>query len=98
MPAGWRRLPGESARGRPDVQQPRGRARFCALGDGGCFGHTLALPVVRRKWCQVISRTRMLLAALSLSTLASVAARAQDVSPDTAEPGSVEEIARDTTE
>ncbi|MBS0578825.1 MAG: hypothetical protein JSR36_06140 [Proteobacteria bacterium] len=46
----------------------------------------------------MISRTRMLLAALSFAALVSVAANAQGIAPDTAEPGSVEEIASDTTE
>ncbi|HEY2807832.1 MAG TPA: M14 family zinc carboxypeptidase [Steroidobacteraceae bacterium] len=46
----------------------------------------------------MILRTCKLLLALSLVILAPQLLRAQDLSPDTAEPGSVEEIARDTTE
>jgi Zinc carboxypeptidase len=46
----------------------------------------------------VISRTRKLLIALSLLVLVPQALSAQQASPDTPEAGSVEEIARDTTE
>ncbi len=43
-------------------------------------------------------RTLKLLLALSFVTLAPQVLRAQQIAPDTAEPGSVEEIARATTE
>jgi hypothetical protein len=69
------------------------------LGTGLRLGHTLALPVRQiRKWCPVILRTLKLLVALSLVALLPQLLRAQEISPDTPEAGSVEEIARDTTE
>jgi hypothetical protein len=46
----------------------------------------------------VISQTWKVLAALCLVALVPQVTCAQQISPDTAEPGSVEEIARDTTE